>query len=141
MPRLIADISAASGQRAKAERRRSPTGRRRTDGLNDTDRLINAQVNFGPFRLDDRTKTVCVVGTEARLSPKLFQLLKIFIANPGKVFSSEELAADLWPGNERSDPGDIKQYVYLLRKAIEPDPARPRWLRNVRGYGYQLIIN
>lgn len=141
MPRSIADISAALGQRAKVERRRSPKGRRRTDGLNQTDRPINAEIIFGPFRLDDRRKTVYVTGAEKPLPPKLFQLLKIFIANPGKVFSSEELAAKLWPSKERSDSGDIKQYVYLLRKAIEPDPARPRWLRNVRGYGYQLIIN
>lgn len=141
MPRLIADTSAAPGQRVKRERRRSPVGRRWTDGVQSSDRRIKAEVSFGPFKLDDRRKTVNVKGTKKRLSPKLFDLLKIFVANPGKVIPPAELATNLWPVNEGSDPEDVKQYVYLLRKAIEPDPTRPRWIRNVRGFGYQLIIN
>ncbi len=102
---------------------------------------IENEIELGPFKLDDSRKKIYVKGVEKSLSPKLFDLLKIFIDNPGKVISPAELAVKLWPFDERSDPEDVKQYVYLLRKAIEPDPAKPRWLRNVRGFGYQLIVN
>ena len=96
---------------------------------------------LGLFKLDERRKTVYVNGDEKRLTPKLFDLLKVFMSYSDKVFSPAELAANLWPHNKRAGPEDIKQYVYLLRKEIESDPARPRWLRNVRGFGYQLITS
>lgn len=116
-------------------------GRRWRDRIPDVDRRKNRVLSLGPFQLDERRKTVSINGDTKSLPPKLFDLLKIFVADPGKVLSPEELAANLWSVNERSDPTDVKQYVYLLRKAIEPDPAQPRWLRNVRGFGYELIID
>lgn len=90
--------------------------------------------------LDDRLKNVYVQGNSKDLTPKLFNLLKVFLSHPGKVFSPEEIAATLWPKSDRADPEDVKQYIYQLRNAIEPDPSKPRWIQNVRGFGYQLII-
>lgn len=136
------DKLAVPGQGAQPQRRQSrEDGRRRPDGIRTFDRRINDVISLGSFRLDDRIKKVYVEGKAKCLSPKLFELLKIFALNPGRIFSLAELAVNLWPDNDRRDPEDVSQYIYLLRKAIEVEPARPRWLRNVRGFGYQLMID
>jgi DNA-binding response OmpR family regulator len=118
-------------------------GRRGTDKIQNPDRHFdrrnNGVINRGPFTLDDRTKKVYVDGEEKSLTPRLFDLLRIFVTNPGKVLSLAELAANLSSLNDNLEPHDVKQYIYLLRRAIEPDPTRPRWLRNVRGFGYELV--
>ena len=132
--------SAKLGQRAQPNSLKSFEGRRWYDGLKVPKRQKNSVIRCGPLEIDNDRKTVRVDGDVRTIAPKLFGLLKVFMSNPGKIFSHAELAVSLWPEDDRADPDDVKQHIYLLRKAIERDPSHPQWIKSLRGFGYQLII-
>lgn len=134
------DDTATAG-RGRRERRHALTGRRRTDGPRGAMQQDTEQITIGPLRICDREKKVVVHGEEKQLTPKEYELLLLFAAHEGRVFSTEELALSLWHDKQVPDVDEVKQYVYLLRKKIEPDPHEPRWIRSVKGFGYQLVIH
>ena len=74
------------------------------------------------------------------LTPTEFRLLEILARRHGKAVSEEELTKKIW-GQYRSEDSDstvLRRYIWSLRNKIEQDPANPRWIVNVRGYGYML---
>jgi DNA-binding response OmpR family regulator len=74
------------------------------------------------------------------LAPKEFQVLQLLIRHVGKVLSHAAILAQVW-GPERVGEQDlVKQYVYRLRKKVEPDPEVPRYIHSVRGEGYYFEI-
>ncbi len=89
--------------------------------------------------VDDRQKTVVVHGREIHLSRKEYRLFKLLYSEPGKVFSHAEIIAKLWPRNTYATPQDVQKYIYLLRRKIEDDPAHPRFIQTVHGFGYRFI--
>ena len=91
--------------------------------------------------IDDRTKMILREGEPVRLSPKEYKLLKLLAVDAGRVVSSEEIINHLWPGRSGVTLSDVKQAVYLLRKRIEQNPAKPRWIHTVKGFGYQLLLS
>ena len=94
----------------------------------------------GPIKIDDRSKLVFIEGEEHHLSPKEYALLKLFAEDAGRVISNQEIIFQLWPENNRAVDSDVKQYIFLLRKRIEKNPQQPRWILNVKGFGYRLAI-
>jgi DNA-binding response OmpR family regulator len=88
--------------------------------------------------IDDVRKEVRVKERTISLSPKEYALLKLLISQPGRVFSTEEILAELWRGSPYASAQDVQKYAYLLRKKLETDPARPEFLLTVRGFGYRL---
>jgi DNA-binding response OmpR family regulator len=93
-------------------------------------------IEFGPFRLDLNARRLLREGVDVDLSSAEFDLLKVFAERPGRVLSRDVLL-DLLKGYER-DPFDrtVDNRVARLRRRIEPDPARPVFIRTVRGEGY-----
>jgi len=90
------------------------------------------------LQIDDDRKLVLLRGREIALSPKEYALVRLLASERGKVFSSEEIIAELWPKKRYATQQDVQKYVYLLRKKLEDDPARPKILLTVRGFGYRL---
>ncbi len=71
--------------------------------------------------------------------PKLsYQLLIFFIQNPSKTNSIDDIADQVWQGREVSNETVI-QRIRLLRQGLSDDPKSPRYIKSVRGFGYQLI--
>ena len=91
------------------------------------------------FRIDDRTKTVCIGPRNVHLSPKEYRLLTLLASDCGRVFSAREISICLWPKKSINEP-DVHQYVYLLRHKIEIDPREPKWILTEQGFGYKLQI-
>ncbi|MCS6937294.1 MAG: winged helix-turn-helix domain-containing protein [Candidatus Bipolaricaulota bacterium] len=91
-----------------------------------------------PLRIDDLSKRVFVNGSEIKLSPKEYELLRLLASEPGRVFSNEEILRAVWAGRQWATAQDVKQYIYFLRKKIEADPEQPRYIITVRGFGYKL---
>lgn len=90
------------------------------------------------LQIDDLGKRVFVNGTEIKLSPKEYELLRLLASEPGRVFSNEECLQAVWAGRQWATAQDVKQYVYFLRKKLKDDPEDPQYISTVRGFGYKL---
>lgn len=90
--------------------------------------------------IDDGAKTVHIRGVllDPPLTVKEFQLLHLLYVRQGNVVSKEEIAKAIWD-YEVFDFNSIDALVYRVRQRIEIDPAMPRYLVTVRGFGYKLI--
>ncbi len=88
--------------------------------------------------IDDERKEVRVRGEPVSLSPKEYELLRLLASRPGRVFSTDEILAAIWPEREAGAVEDVKKYVHMLRGKIERDPAEPRIIVTARGFGYRF---
>jgi two-component system KDP operon response regulator KdpE len=74
---------------------------------------------------------------DVRLTPTEWHLLEVLLRNPGKLLSQRQLLRDVWgPGYDNAS-GNLRLYMAQLRRKLEPDPARPRWLVTEPGMGYR----
>jgi two-component system, OmpR family, KDP operon response regulator KdpE len=72
-----------------------------------------------------------------RLTPTEWHLLEVLLRNPGKLLSHRQLLNDVWgPGYDNAG-GNLRLYMAQLRRKLEMDPARPRWLITEPGMGYR----
>jgi two-component system KDP operon response regulator KdpE len=95
-------------------------------------------VEFGDVQVDLAATRVSVGGTEVRLTPTEWHLLEVLVRHPGKLLSHRQLLAEVWgPGYETAQ-GNLRLYVAQLRRKLEPDPSRPRFLRTEPGMGYRF---
>ena len=93
---------------------------------------------IGGIELDDEGKTVTLNGEEVALTPTEYDILKLFLANPGKVFSSKEIYSAVWDSDPMGAEGTIAVHIRHLREKLEIDPANPRYLKVVWGKGYKM---
>jgi DNA-binding response OmpR family regulator len=99
---------------------------------------VRASLEVGDIHIDDRSKTVTVGDLSLSLSPKEYKLLRLLASEPGRVFSSDEIIAHLWPDSDRAAANDVKQYIHLLRNKLyrSADVGNP--IENIKGFGYRL---
>jgi two-component system KDP operon response regulator KdpE len=97
-----------------------------------------ALIRVGDLEIDDSVKHVKVKGRTVSLSPKEYELLKLLASEPGRVFSHQEIIAEVWQNKPFITSSDVTKYIYLLREKLEDDPANPRYILTVRGFGYKL---
>ena len=95
-------------------------------------------IEEGDFRIDLETRAVNVEGKEIRLSPKEFDLLVFLIRNSGKVLTHRSLLAHVWGGNYTDQTEYLRVFIRHLRKKIEPDPAKPRYILTDPWVGYRF---
>lgn len=93
---------------------------------------------IGGIELNDRTKTVTLDGEEVALTPKEFDILKLLMANPEKVFSPKEIYKQVWKEAPLSSENTVAVHIRHLREKIEINPAEPRYLKVVFGKGYKM---
>ncbi len=89
----------------------------------------------------DTAEAAAVAGPQPdgdiRLTPTEWHLLEVLLRNPGKLLSHRQLLHDVWgPGYDNAG-GNLRLYMAQLRRKLEPDPARPRWLITEPGMGYR----
>jgi two-component system response regulator RegX3 len=94
----------------------------------------------GRVRMDVERHVVTVEGGEVRLPLKEFELLEIFLRNPGRVLTRGQLIDRVWGADYVGDTKTLDVHVKRLRAKIEPDPASPRYLVTVRGLGYKYEV-
>lgn len=92
----------------------------------------------GSVRLDPAQREVTVDGRPVDLSRKEFDLLALLLERPGHVVSRATCMERLWPSRRHSDSRTLDTHVKRLRKKLEPEPTRPRYLLTVRGVGYRF---
>lgn len=72
------------------------------------------------------------------LTPTEFRLLEVLAKRQGKAVSEESLIRKIWGEYRSEDSTVLRRYIWSLRGKIEVDPSEPKWIKNVRGYGYML---
>lgn len=93
---------------------------------------------IGGIELDDENKEVLVNGEKITITPKEYDILKFFMENPGKVFSSREIYRRVWNDKPVGAEGTVAVHIRHLREKVEIDPATPQYLKLVWGKGYKL---
>ena len=102
--------------------------------------LAPATLEAGPVRMDVERHQVTVNGEDTRLPLKEFELLELFLRNPGRVLTRGQLIDRVWGSDYVGDTKTLDVHVKRLRAKIEPDPAHPALLVTVRGLGYKLDV-
>lgn len=95
-------------------------------------------IRVGDIELDDEGKSVTLCGEEVSLTPTEYDILKLLMQNPGKVFSSKEIYRLIWKDNPIGAEGTIAVHIRHIREKLEIDPGNPRYLKVVWGKGYKL---
>lgn len=98
----------------------------------------NGHISFAGIELDDSGKTVTVDGEIVNLTPTEFQILKLFMENPGKVFSPKDIYRRVWDDAPLGAEGTVAVHIRHLREKVEINPSEPRYLKVVWGQGYKL---
>lgn len=114
---------------------------RRRRSRRSTDRELTHAQTSAPasfLQIKEREKLVIFGRRRVHLTPKEFGLLSLLASDPGRVFSKKEIIARLWQGCGRPATGDVQQYICLLRKKLEEDPANPTLIKTVPSFGYKL---
>jgi DNA-binding winged helix-turn-helix (wHTH) protein len=93
----------------------------------------------GALSLDPSTHEVRIQGQLVALTPKEYRLLALLLRRASAVVGHEEIAAEVWPelGGVVTEES-IAQVVARLRRKVEANPANPRYVLTVRGFGYRL---
>ncbi len=90
----------------------------------------------GGIELDDDRREVRLDGVEIKLTPTEYQILKLFMGHPGKVFSPSEIYKYVWKEEITGGEGTVAVHIRHLREKLEINPAEPRYLKVVWGQGY-----
>lgn len=91
----------------------------------------------GPFVIELDSQKVLKNGKEIETTPKEYQLLKLFVENPGKAFSREQLLKTVWGYEFVGDSRIVDVHIRRLRKKIEDVPSKPEYIETVWGTGYR----
>ena len=97
-------------------------------------------LQYGPLKLDLARRRVAFGDRLTRLTPRATALLKIFLENPGRLLTREEIMREVWSTSYMGDTRTLDVHISWLRKAIEPDPTQPRYLKTFRSLGYRLDL-
>ena len=95
-------------------------------------------VSFGDVVVDLAATRVTVRDEEVRLTPTEWHLLAALVRQPGKLHSQRQLLDEVWGPGYESAQGNLRLYMAQLRRKLEPDPSRPRYLRTEPGMGYRF---
>ncbi len=95
----------------------------------------------GDVTVDADARRVTIAGREVKLTPKEFEVLKHLVSNAGKVVTHRSLLQAVW-GIEATEQTDyLRVFINQLRRKIEPDPPRPRYIITEPWVGYRFVPN
>ena len=96
------------------------------------------ELAVGNITLNDDTKLVAVDGQTISVTPIEYSILKLLMANPGKVYSTKALYEAVWQESAIGSEGAVAVHIRHLREKIEIDPSDPRYLKVIWGQGYKI---
>ncbi len=95
-------------------------------------------LRIGGIELDDRAKKVTLDGEEVSLTPREYDILKLLMEHPGKVYSPRDIYSEIWQDPTFGAENTVAVHVRHLREKLEYDPANPRYVIAVWGHGYKI---
>ena len=97
-------------------------------------------IDLGDLVIDRGLRSVTLEGKQLDLRPREFDLLAHLAANPGRVYTRDQLLQDVWGFEYAGDTRTVDVHVRWLRLKIEDNPAKPTKLSTVRGVGYRINV-
>ena len=107
---------------------------RRVRGVTDGD---EDDIVSGPFVLSPRNRTLDKDGERVRLTQTEFTIIKLFMENPGRALSREEILENVWGPEYKGDLKIVDVNIRRLRLKIEESTAMPQFITTIWGYGYK----
>jgi two-component system, OmpR family, KDP operon response regulator KdpE len=96
-------------------------------------------VTFGDVVVDLAAHIVTRAGAAVRLTPTEWRMLEVLVRNPDRLVTRETLLTEVWGPQYTTDTGYLRLYLAQLRKKLEPEPSKPRYLLTEAGMGYRFV--
>jgi two-component system KDP operon response regulator KdpE len=96
-------------------------------------------LRVGELRIDLEKRAVTMGGEPISLTPNEYALLRLLARNEGKLLTHPAILREVWGPAYGEESNYLHVYVSQLRRKLEPDPARPRYLLTQPGVGYRLV--
>jgi len=96
-------------------------------------------LTVGELELDLEKRELRVGGEPVHLTPHQLDLRRVLASNAGKLLTHRAILQEVWGPGYGSESNLLHVHVSQLRRKIEPDPARPRYLLTEPGAGYRLV--
>ena len=96
------------------------------------------EIELGDFHVDPEARAVLVRGEDVHLTPKEYELLIYLIRHAGKVLTHRVLLGAIWGGDYTEQTEYLRVFIGQLRKKIEADPAKPRYILTEPWIGYRF---
>jgi two-component system phosphate regulon response regulator PhoB len=109
--------------------------RRQRDNENASQSKI---LQFEEISLNPQECRVFLKGEEVSLSPKEFRILELFMSQPRRVWSRDQIIDQVWGQDFMGDNKTVDVHIRWIREKLEVDPSHPQYLKTVRGFGYRL---
>jgi two-component system phosphate regulon response regulator PhoB len=109
---------------------------RRQRGIADPD--PEPALTFGEIQLNPQECRVFLKGEEISLSPKEFRILELFMGQPKRVWSRDQIIDQVWGHDFMGDNKTVDVHIRWIREKLEDNPSKPQYLKTVRGFGYRL---
>ena len=95
-------------------------------------------LTVGGVRLDDARKEVTLDGEALSLTPTEYEILRLLMQNPGRVFRPDAIYRAVWREEPYGAESTVAVHIRHLREKLEIDPAEPRYIKAVWGQGYKI---
>jgi two-component system, OmpR family, KDP operon response regulator KdpE len=92
----------------------------------------------GDFTVDLAAKRVTRAGSDVRLTPTEWQLLELLVRNRDRLVTQRQLLHEVWGPQYETESNYLRVFIAHLRRKLEPDPSRPRYLQTEPGMGYRF---
>jgi two-component system, OmpR family, KDP operon response regulator KdpE len=96
-------------------------------------------IEVGALRVDREKRAVTMDGKRVSLTPIEYDLLRLLVENEGKLLTHPAILRAIWGPAYSEESNYLHVYISHLRRKLEPDPARPRYILNQPGVGYRLV--
>ena len=98
-------------------------------------------VEVGDLVIDAAKRTVKRAGVDVHLTPTEWELLRAFLRDAGKTLTHQQLFSAVWAASSGDPQQYLRVYVANLRRKLEPDPVRPRFILTEPGVGYRFEVD
>ncbi|TVP68367.1 MAG: DNA-binding response regulator [Leptolyngbya sp. LCM1.Bin17] len=105
---------------------------------NKTNLKQDQALTFEDITLHPQECRVFLKGAEVNLSPKEFRILELFMSQPRRVWSRDQIIDQVWGHDFMGDNKTVDVHIRWIREKLEADPSQPTYLKTVRGFGYRL---
>ena len=100
---------------------------------------VDPIVRFGNVQADFEKRLITVGGQEVHLTPNEYKLLQVLTKHAGRVVTQRQLLNEVWGPQHTEQAQYLRVYIAQLRRKLERNPARPKYLQTEPGVGYRLV--